>query len=428
MVDRQYNACENIDKQDEKFVPIITSLLDTDLYKLNMLRVFVNRFANINATYEFKDRTGAFFTTDMICEIQKQISHLCTLRFTEDEIAYIANIYYHKEAKFFHEFLRLFKLNREYIKVVRGEMDGELSIVAKGPIWAVSMFEIYVLAIVNEVYFKYITNEHTIEWNNDRKSRGMQLLKQGLASVQNIKEEFNFTDFGTRRRFSLSWQKYVIEQCLSAYHNNKGFNTRFRFVGTSNVMLAREFGITPIGTMAHEYIQLGQALDNVTLSHSQKYMLQAWADEYRGDLGTALSDTLTTDYFLQHDFDKYFSKLFDGVRHDSGCPYKFADKMYHHYRKMGIDPMTKTIIYSDGLDFNSATEIAKYCEGKIKVAFGIGTKLTNNFAEFSEALNIVFKMVTANEKPVAKLSDADGKCMCKDENYLAYLRGIVAVN
>ena len=404
-----------------KYKPIITSLLDCDLYKFTMQRAFLSKFANINAVYEFKDRTRVEYTHEMIEEIRWQIDHLCKLRFTEDEIKYIANIYFMKDAKFYHEFLRMFKLNREYLSVSWG-INNTLEIVASGPIWSVSMFEIYILAIVNEVYFKYITNRMMDGDSAKMIYEGKRILHDGLAEIENKEPyRFIFTDFGTRRRFSKEWQKEIIKKCIS-YSSESG---KYKFIGTSNVMFAKEFNITPIGTMAHEFIQLGQALDCVTLANSQKYMLQAWADEYRGDLGTALSDTLTTDYFLKHDFDKYFSKLFDGVRHDSGDPIVFGEKMIEHYKQMGIDPTTKTIIFSDGLDLQSAFKIAKHFYKRIKVSFGIGTKLTNNFGHWIKPLNIVMKMTSANGKPVMKISDVSGKSMCKDEQFATYLTSIV---
>jgi len=405
---------------------IITSLLDTDLYKCNMQRVFINHFADTVATYEFKCRSDIKFTEKMFEDIMWQIDELCKLRFTPDEIDYVANIYYHKNAKFFYEFLRLFQLRREYITVQF--INGELIIKASGPIWSVSMFEIYVLAIVNEVYFAHKQDELGQMRRMQATTEARILLNEKINKLANAPIKINFSDFGTRRRFSKEWQKEVVRACNHRYKcPQDNDNLSLIFSGTSNVALAKELNITPIGTMAHEYLQLGQALDCVTVANSQKYMLQKWADEYRGDLGIALSDTLGVDYFLRHDFDKYFGKLFDGVRHDSGDPIAFGEKMIQHYVcKLGIDPMTKTIVFSDGLNVDTMITLANHFDGRIKVAFGIGTNLTNDFGQWYTPINIVMKMTEANGKPVAKISDTLGKTMCKDDNYLAYLRSVIA--
>jgi len=401
---------------------IITSLLDTDMYKLSMMRTFFSRFPNVNATYEFKCRDTIGWPEEVVREIRNQIDHLCTLSFTDDEIKYIRNIYYMREAKGFLEFLRLFRLNRDYITISR-DGEGALEIIATGPIWSVSMFEIYVLAIVNEVYFNYKFEQMSEEEKVALNKEGIDILESSIAVLDDSPVKFNFSDFGTRRRFSKSWQEYVINRCLEQ-HNNENFPA-FMFSGTSNVMFAKQFGITPIGTMAHEYMMLGQALDCVTIANSQQYMLQQWAEEYKGDLGIVLSDTLGVDYFLNHDFNSYYGKLFDGVRHDSGDPIAFGEKIIKHYEKLNIDPKTKTIVFSDGLDFQNASIINNWFGGRIKVAFGIGTKLTNNFGRLLKPLNIVFKLTYANGKPVAKLSDSPGKCMCRDKNYLEYLKGVI---
>jgi nicotinate phosphoribosyltransferase len=193
------------------------------------------------------------------------------------------------------------------------------------------------------------------------------------------------------------------------------------FSGTSNVNWARLYGISPIGTMAHEWIQAGQAV-GVRLVDSQKYMLQKWVDEYRGDLGIALTDTIGMDAFLR-DFDKYFAKLYDGVRHDSGDPFEFARRFIDHYRNFGIDPRTKTLVFSDGLTFEKAVAIHKAFSGVINVSFGIGTNLTNDFPGVTP-LSIVMKMQRCNGQPVAKISDEPEKAQCQDPNYLAYLKSV----
>jgi nicotinate phosphoribosyltransferase len=277
----------------------------------------------------------------------------------------------------------------------------DLHITVKGSWLLTILFEVPLLAIVNEVYF-----------DNIYPSEGVKKLSEKLQMVHGI-EDFKFADFGTRRRFKAEWQKVIVETCVKTVPNN--------FVGTSNVRLAMENGIRPIGTMAHEWIQAGQNV-GVRLMDSQKRMLQAWVDEYRGDLGIALTDTLGVNAFIR-DFDGYFAKLYDGVRHDSGDPIEWGEKMLAHYNELRIDPRTKTFVFSDGLTFPKAVEILDHFRNRVKVVFGIGTNLTNDF-EGIEPLQIVMKMTECNGRPVAKISDSPGKGMCHNEEYLAYLKSV----
>jgi len=219
-----------------------------------------------------------------------------------------------------------------------------------------------------------------------------------------------FVDFGTRRRFSKVYQYLILEALI-----HPPFEVNLK--GTSNVEFAKIFQLTPIGTMAHEWLQAHQALTRVI--DSQKVALEVWAKEYRGDLGIALSDVVGFDAFLR-DFDPYFAKLFDGCRHDSGDPYEWCNKLIKHYENMGIDPRTKTAVFSDGLSFEKAVDIfSEFCH-KINVSFGIGTFLTN--IHTFETLQIVIKMIECNGHPVAKISDSKGKGMCEDRSYLNYLK------
>jgi nicotinate phosphoribosyltransferase len=190
------------------------------------------------------------------------------------------------------------------------------------------------------------------------------------------------------------------------------------FLGTSNVLLAKEFNVTPIGTMAHEWLQAGQALTRIR--DSQKFMLQKWADVYRGDLGIALSDVVGVDAFIR-DFDLYFAKLFDGCRQDSGCPFEWGEKIIQMYKDLRIDPATKVAVFSDSLDISKAKKLYDRFHGRLKIMFGIGTNLTNDVGV--EPLNIVIKMVSCNGMPVAKIADGNGtKGMCEDDEYLKYLK------
>jgi nicotinate phosphoribosyltransferase len=229
-----------------------------------------------------------------------------------------------------------------------------------------------------------------------------------------------FSDFGTRRRFSKDWMDFVVKSYAS---EDLG---KTKFVGTSNVALAMKYDLTPVGTNAHEWYMAAQGIDKVSLAHTNAYMLGAWIDEYKGDLGTALTDCLGSDHFLK-DFDLFHTKLWDGLRNDSGNPFEWGDKMLNHYKKMRVDPKTKTLLFSNALDFKLASGLHDYFKDKCNDAYGIGTYLTgaqkfkSSWGESIEPLNIVIKMVECNGKPVAKLSDDLGKGMCDDDEYVKYL-------
>ena len=387
-----------------KFKPIITSLLDTDLYKFSMNQVMFHSFTNLRGEYIFKCRNdGVVFTKEMVQEINEQVDYLCTLRFTEDELEYLNSIRFIKPD--YVDFLRMYQPYRKAVNIYLN-IDGTLNIRVKGSLFSVMQYEIYLLEIVNEVYFRTKYNYQEL-WDS-------ALLKASHKIEKFIHGDydFNFAEFGCRRRLSKEWQDYVLQQMLKTGH----------CVGTSNVYLAKKYGLIPVGTYAHEYVQMFQGIEDIPVALSNKYALKVWWDEYHGDLGTALTDTLTTDNFLQ-DFDLLQATMYSGVRHDSGDPYIWGDKIIAHYEKLGIDPKTKTLLFSDSLDFDKAQKIYEYFKGRCKVSFGIGTFITND--TFAEPLNIVIKLQYVNGRSVAKLSDVDGKAMCQDTEYLEYLRSAV---
>jgi nicotinate phosphoribosyltransferase len=385
---------------------MLTSLLDTDLYKFTMMQAVLHHFPGAPVEYRFKCRTADVDLRPYAEEIRTHIASLCRLRLSEDELAYLGDLRFIKPD--FVDFLRLFHLQERYIEV--RDDAAELEIVIRGPWLHTILFEVPVLAIVNETYFRANYPEPAF-------SRGFERLaeKIGQVSAHPDAEAFRFSDFGTRRRFSRQWQHRVVQKLKDALPIN--------FTGTSNVYLAKEFGIVPIGTMAHEFLQAAQAL-GPRLVDSQKFAFETWAKEYRGDLGIALSDVVGVDAFLR-DFDLYFCKLFDGMRHDSGDPFAWTEKVLAHYRRQRIDPRTKRLVYSDALDMGKALAIYERFKDQAQVSFGIGTNLTNDLGH--PPLNIVIKMTACNGQPVAKLSDSPGKTMCQDETYLRYLRQVFAV-
>src|SRR5690554_1332651 len=307
------------------------------------------------------------------------------------------------------EFLRIFKLRQAFVKV--DPSGDQLAITIKGPMLHVMPFEIYLLAIVNELYYRQFASPQTHQEGLRRLHEKIQLV-QDHFSAPNRPAGFRFSDFGTRRRFSREWQKTVV--------NTLAKDLPHYMTGTSNVFLAMTEGLLPLGTMAHEYLQAHQAL-RCQLVDSQKAALESWVKEYRGDLGIALTDVIGIDAFVR-DFDLYFAKLYDGVRHDSGDPFVWAERMISHYESLGIDPRTKQLIFSDGLDIETMITLNEAFGNKARVSFGIGTHLTHDLG--IPAPSIVIKMVECQGQPVAKLSDSPGKTMCQDEGYLSYLRQV----
>lgn len=388
-----------------KLSPIVVSLLDTDLYKFNMNMVMFHKHTNLNGVYIFKCRNeNIVFTSEMIEEINAQIDHLCTLRFTGEELNYLNSLRFMKSD--YIEFLRLWHPLRDYVKCC-ADGKGGLFLEVTGPLFSAMQFEIYLLEIINEVYFR-------MQYNYlDLVESAKEKLELKLKGFEEGKYNFNFAEFGCRRRLSREWQDYVLSKLLTTGH----------CVGTSNVYLAMKYKVKPIGTYAHEYVQMYQGIPGVTLAYTNKMAMEEWFDEFQGDNGTALTDTLGTDLFLK-DFNKLQAMCYTGVRHDSGDPIEWGNKIIDHYIKLGIDPKTKTLLFSDSLNFDKAQEIYDYFKDKINVSFGIGTYLSNDTNV--DALNIVIKLQYVNGHPVAKISDTPGKAMCQNNIYLKYLKNAVA--
>jgi nicotinate phosphoribosyltransferase len=386
---------------------IINSLLDTDLYKFTMMQAVLHQFPGSQVAYKFKCRNPGVQLAQYVDEIRSEIHGLCQLHFSEEELAVIRSMRFMKSD--FVDFLGLFKLNEKYI-TVQGLPNGEIDIQIKGPWLHTILFEIPVLAIVNEVYFRRTCPAPDFEEGRRRLATKIELINDAQL------KELKIADYGSRRRFSKAWHQEVLETLMQGL----GTIPSGRLTGTSNVLFAHRLGLTPLGTMAHEYLQACQAL-GPRLRDSQVFGFETWAREYRGDLGIALSDVYGIEPFLR-DFDMYFCKLFDGARHDSGDPFTWGERMIEHYKNNRVDPLTKTLIFSDGLTVPRTIELYKRFEGRCQLAFGIGTNLTNDLGY--EPLQIVIKMVECNGQPVAKLSDTPSKNMCEDTNYLTYLRQV----
>lgn len=386
---------------------IINYLTDTDFYKFSMTQMYLHKCPNERAKWKFKLRSKDIHIGYLEDAINREIDHLCTLRFQPFELEYLSKIYFMKQD--YVEWLEDFKLKRKYIHVRR--IGDDLEIEAEGPQLKVTWFEIYILEIIQELYFR----QFEVDWDKATENLKATVDKFNKAIDDGL--HFTLADFGARRRHSFKWQdfaiKYMAENCKC-------------FVGTSNVYFACKYGIKPIGTFAHETYALYQGMADVPVAKAQVKVFDDWTREYRGDLGIALSDNFGFLAFLR-DFDKFYAKLFDGARHDSGSPIAWGEMLIAHYKKLGIDPMTKTGCWSDSLNADKAIDIARHFNNRIKISFGIGTFLmANQITDTAgkKPLSMVMKVVEANGKPVVKLSDCPEKVMCEDKEYINYVKRV----
>jgi nicotinate phosphoribosyltransferase len=387
---------------------IIQSLLDTDLYKFTMMQVVLHHFPGAMVEYRFKCRTPEVDLAAYAPEIRRELRHLCSLRFQREELDYLRGLRFMKGD--FVDLLRLFQLDEGFIRIEETpQVSGGLDITIRGPWLHTILFEVPVLAIVSEVYFRATQRDPDY-------AEGRRRLEQKIRVITGYPDaDFKISDFGTRRRFSRDWQQTVVRTLKERMND--------RFVGTSNVWLAKSEDLIPLGTMAHEYLQACQAV-GPRLRDSQKFAFDTWAKEYRGDLGIALTDICGVDAFLR-DFDLFFCKLFDGVRHDSGDPFEWGEKLLAHYRAMRVDARTKSFVFSDSLNIPLCVDLYRRFHTRCKPAFGMGTNLTNDLGY--RPLQVVIKMTRCNGQPVAKISDTPEKTMDYDPSYVAYLREVFQV-
>ena len=388
--------------------PVVRSLLETDLYKFTMWQALLHSHPGATGEYEFRCRNEpAYPLAELQDDVERELDDLCGMMFTESEVAYLRGLRFIKSD--FADFLTLFRFQRKFIQV---STDGpHLVIRASGPLVHVMGFEIFVLYIVNELYFRRFDQQEAIAEARRRLQQKIDELRAFGAEAPRA-NPFEFFDFGVRRRYSGEWHDEVVATMARELPQY--------FKGTSNVYLAYKLKLTPIGTMAHEYLQAHQSF-GTRLRDFQKAALENWVQEYRGDLGTALTDVVGMDAFLA-DFDLYFAKLFDGLRQDSGDPVVWGEKALAHYARLRIDARTKRLVFSDSLTVPKALELYRHFADRVMTGFGIGTKLTNDTPH--KPLNIVMKLVRCNGQPVAKLSDTKGKSQSTDETFIAYLRQV----
>ncbi|MHD0644994.1 nicotinate phosphoribosyltransferase [Pseudomonas aeruginosa] len=385
---------------------VLKSLLDNDFYTITMGQAILKNHPTADTEFKVTVRTKGEDLRPLIAEIRHQIELFSEMTFTRDQLHYLFNGSRPYLQSDYRETLRLFRPNAELVKVT--ERDGQIEIRARGPWFGTMWWEIPILAMVSEIRNKRKYPDLTYSMVNERLYSKIDWLKQNADASELA--QFKLSDFGTRRRLSYEAQASVVEVLKKDFPGT--------FVGTSNIHLAREFEVTPIGTMAHQWIMGHQQVGGSRLRDHQKAALENWAKTYRGELGIALTDTINIKAFLE-DFDLLFAKLFDGLRHDSGDPVAWAEQCINHYEKLRIDPMTKTLVFSDGLDFKESLRIIRALKGRINMGFGIGTNLTCD-VEGVTPLSIVMKMVNMNGQPVAKISDEPSKAMCTSPKFLAY--------
>ena len=399
-----------------KLKPIITSLLETDLYKFSMGQAIYHQYPSYNTLWSFTCRNvGVHFSKEMIEEIKEQIQHYCSLQFTEEELEYLGKLeWLHTD---YIDHLRLWKARYNDFEISEGGECG-LLLTANGTWLNTSMYEIPVLAIINEVFFRFSYNyDELLEQYKRKLAEKTQWLIDGTYNIG------GFSEFGLRRRLSGEAQELAVKTLCE---NNSKYKDS-HCVGTSNVYLAKKFGVIPVGTMAHEYVMcIGQGNPMLNPAYSNKFAMESWNKEYGVLNGTYLTDTIG-EATTHLDMGYTFSICFSGVRHDSGDPYEWGEawiehfkKYYEKYRDERVNPKNKTLLFSDGLDFERASKLYSYFKDRIKVAFGIGTYIANDTD--AEALNIVMKVSECNGRPVAKLSNADGKTTCTDNSYIEYLK------
>ncbi|MBM5070924.1 nicotinate phosphoribosyltransferase [Vibrio parahaemolyticus] len=397
---------------------IIQSALDFDVYKVNMMSAVAALYPDAMVSYKFIVRSEEDLS-ELLPEVKAEVLKLQDVRFTEDEIAYMKRVAPYLKPEFV-EALRHFRFNPQsdvsFHNKTMSDGSSQLRITINGLWKETILYETIIMSIVSEVRSRQRWSDIPFEQFQTVLEDKVRYLKAELER-RNI-TNFKFADMSTRRRFSFQAQRTMLEylskelpQCLT---------------GTSNYHLARELDLTPIGTVAHEWFMGHQALVNVR--DSQKIALQRWQKMFNGALGVALTDTIGIDAFLK-DFDEELSHAYVGVRHDSGCPFTWGEKMIAHYESLGIDPMTKTLVFTDGLNFEQALDICEHFQGRVQLSFGIGTSLANDMGNYVndqgeayQPLSIVIKMVTCNGSPVAKISDEPEKAMCEDIFFLMNLK------
>ncbi|MDC7860906.1 nicotinate phosphoribosyltransferase [Pantoea ananatis] len=383
--------------------PILTSLLDTDAYKLHMQQAVFHRYHDVTVTAEFRCRSDellGFYAG----EIRAAIDAMQALALTDAEYAWLSDLPFFADD--YLNWLRNFRYDPQQVDVRNHH--GKLAIRIQGPWREVIMWEVPLLALISEVVHRHRTPAISSQQAVDFLHQKLAAFKTEVADTD--MSRFRLMDFGTRRRYSQDVQESIVSTLKQDFP---------WLMGTSNYDLARRLALTPVGTQAHEWFQAFQQISPV-LANSQRAALQAWLDEYDDKLGIALTDCIAMDAFLR-DFGPVFARRYQGLRHDSGDPVEWGEKALAHYQQLGIDPLTKMLVFSDNLNLEKSLALYRHFGQRTNVVFGIGTRLTCDIPGVTP-LNIVIKLVQCNGKPVAKLSDSPGKTICQDKAFVKALR------
>ncbi|MBT9182462.1 nicotinate phosphoribosyltransferase [Pectobacterium punjabense] len=383
--------------------PILRSLLDTDAYKLHMQQAVYHHYYHVDVAAEFRCR-GDELLGIYADEIAHQVDLMRFLSLSDDEFTYLSSLPFFQQD--YLNWLRDFRFNPQQVSIKNNA--GKLDIRITGPWREVILWEVPLLAVISEVVHRSRSPDVTAEQALVQLSASLESFRQ--HSVDMDLRQFKLMDFGTRRRFSHDVQQTIVTALQADFPY---------IIGTSNYDLARRLGITPVGTQAHEWFQAHQQI-SPTLANSQRAALQMWLHEYPTHLGIALTDCITMDAFLR-DFDLPFAEAYQGLRHDSGDPVDWGEKAIAHYQRLNIDPMSKTLVFSDNLNLDKALALYRHFYPRVNLVFGMGTRLTCDIPGV-KPLNIVIKLVECNGKPVAKLSDSPGKTICQDQNFVCELR------
>ena len=374
---------------------IIQSILDNDLYKISMQNAVIKHYPSTEVVYKFINRGGTIFPDNFDVDLKQQIEMMSDATMTLEQREWLLQMCPYLSAPYV-DFLWGYRFNPQEVKIQ--QHGGDLSVTISGPWYRTILWEVPLMALISELYFRKQYGHEFYEMQ----SANFACIKAKDKGIKLSKANCVFADFGTRRRFSQMLHSNVVQSLSQGGSDN--------FVGTSNMLWAHKYNLNVIGTHAHEWFSFHAVKYGYKQANS--VALGRWADTYSGDLGVALTDTFTTDIFF-NSFDTFYSKLFDGVRHDSGDPYEFACKTISHYESLGIDPASKTIVFSDGLNTDKAIDIQNKLNGRIKISFGIGTHFTNDIG--ATPLNMVIKLwkvkVHTDEDwvPAVKLSDVSGK-------------------
>ncbi|MCG8709057.1 nicotinate phosphoribosyltransferase [Brenneria sp. 4F2] len=383
--------------------PILTSLLDTDAYKLHMQQAVYHHYYNVDVAAEFRCRSDELLGI-YAEEITEQVAFMRFLTLSDEEYSYLSSLPFFKQD--YLDWLRDFRFNPQQVSIKNHH--GKLDIRITGPWREVILWEVPLLAVISEVVHRNRSPEIGLSQALDRLHNMLERFRT-ISTDVDIRH-FKLMDFGTRRRFSHQVQQAIVSTLQAEFPY---------LIGTSNYDLARRLQLTPVGTQAHEWFQAHQRISQ-ELASSQRAALQVWLDEYPDQLGIALTDCITMDAFLR-DFDYTFANAYQGLRHDSGDPIDWGEKAIAHYQRLDIDPLSKTLVFSDNLNLEKSLDIYRHFGQRINLVFGIGTRLTCDIPGINP-LNIVIKLVECNGKPVAKLSDSPGKTICQDQAFVSELR------